>query len=936
MSFWIAIVRRAVFAALLIIPGVPLWAAAVNPPVRETLLPNGLKVITKEIHAAPVVSVWTYYRVGSRNERPGITGISHLIEHMMFKGTTTLKRGDIDRLTALAGGKNNAFTDSDYTAYYFAMPSEAAAPAGRPGLETVLRIEADRMRHCAMDPQELAHEKQVVLSELDGDENNPLNRLDEATRAAAYTTHPYHWPVIGWKCDVQAITRGDVLDYYRTYYQPNNAIIVLVGDFDTAKALDRVREHFGAIPRGPEPPKVVSVEPEQQGERRVAVKGEGRAVYFEGMYHIPGTSDRDMFALGVLDSLLTVGQSSRLYRALVNAGLATEVSSSFSQQRDPGWETLFATCSENADRGKFERALDAAIADVQEKLASPAELAKAIRQTITQTVFAMDGVSDQGALLGSYEIVNHWNYLLTLNQQVERVTAQDVRAVARKYLTAGNRTIGWFVPTKITREAPAPARPKPGPIQRKIGGGMEYGSDGALGKRLLPRHRINPSLQHSIAPLLHHSTTPLLGLPLAALAPRATRTVLPNGMVLLLQENHANPTAAVAVNVDAGAVFDPPKRPGLAVLTAAMLNRGTATRSAAKFHEDLDALGAELAFNATMDGMTVAGRCLSSDLPKLVELVHDALCRPAFSSAGLSRLRAEQLTLLKEDSDSPYVLSMQELREALYPEDHPERHYLRGGEADVRAVTRSDLLAFYRKHYRPDTTMLAVVGDFDAARVAAQIQSLFSPWQATGPKPALQLPPIPALRREATGKPVRLPISDKAEAIVIMGARGVDVRAPDYFAALTANHILGGGELLNSRLLASLREKQGLTYSVSTEFRGSRGERPWTLVMQNNPKDVDTAVRGVRAELERIRTAPPTDDELDQARATLVGGMLLTMETNAGIADTLCDLELYGLGQDWIARSVEAIWKVTPADVLAAARKYLPAPDKLITVIAAP
>jgi zinc protease len=441
-----------------------------------------------------------------------------------------------------------------------------------------------------------------------------------------------------------------------------------------------------------------------------------------------------------------------------------------------------------------------------------------------------------------------------------------------------------------------------------------------LGKKLAARQRTNTALS----------------LPLAALAPRAVRTVLPNGLVLLLQANHANPTAAIAVNVDAGAAFDPPKRPGLAVLTAAMLARGTATRSAARFHEDLDTLGAELVFNATMDGASVGGRCLSRDLPKLLELVRDALCRPAFAPAELSRLRAEQLIALKEDADSPYILSLQELREALYPEGHPERHYLRGGETDIKAATRSDLFAFYRRHYRPDTTTLAVVGDFDAAQVAAQLQSLFGSWQASGPRPKLELPLIPSLRPEATGHPIRLPVSDKAEAIVLMGARGVTVTAPDYFAATTANHILGGGELLNSRLLASLREKQGLTYSVSTEFRGSRAERPWTLAMQNDPKDVETAIRGVRAELERMRTAPPTDDELDQACATLVGGLLLAMETNGGIAGTLCDLELYGLGQDWIARAVESLWKVTPADVLAAARKYLPAPDKVITVIASP
>ncbi|MBM3890132.1 MAG: insulinase family protein, partial [Verrucomicrobia bacterium] len=461
-------VTRALFIALAVLWLGWLPCAAADSAVRETTLPNGLKVITKEIHDSPVVSVWTYYRAGSRNERPGITGISHLIEHMMFKGTPTLKRGETDRLTALAGGKNNAFTDTDYTAYYFALPSESAAPQGRAGLETVLRIEADRMRNCLMDPKELAHETQVVLSELEGNENSPLNRLDQAVKAAAFAVHPYHWPVIGWKCDVQAITRSDVLNYYRTYYAPNNAFLVLVGDFDTARTLGLVRELFGAIPRGVEPPKVASPEPEQEGERRVMVKGEGGAVYFEALYRVPATPHPDMHPLGVLDSLLTVGRSSRLYRALVASGLATEIVSSFSQQKDPGWDTIFATCPVNVDRQKFERALDAAIGELQDHLVSPAELAKARRQTITQTVFAMDGVSDQGMLLGVYEIVANWPYLLTMNQHTERVTAQQIRAAARKYLTPDNRTIGWFVPTKVTKEAPA-VRGKPGPISRRIG-----------------------------------------------------------------------------------------------------------------------------------------------------------------------------------------------------------------------------------------------------------------------------------------------------------------------------------------------------------------------------------------------------------------------------------------------------------------------------------
>lgn len=874
--------------------------------VRETVLPNGLKVLTKEIHAAPVVSVWTYYRAGSRNERPGITGISHQIEHMMFKGTATFKPGEIDRLTALAGGKNNAFTDTDYTSYYFAMPSDAAAPPRHSGLDTALRIEADRMRNCAMDPQELAREKQVVLSELEGNENNPFNRLDQAAKAAAFTAHPYRWPVIGWKGDVKGYTRDAVMSYYRTHYQPDNAVLIIVGDFETGEVLARVRELFGPIPRGPEPPAAGPREPEQDMERRVALKGESSAAYFTALYRIPQTSHADMYALGVLDSALTVGKSSRLHRALADAGLATDQTSELAQQADPGWQAFYATCPGDVDRAKFERAFDAAIAGVRQKLLSPAELAKAKRLSNTQVIFAMDGVSEQGALLGAYEIVAGWRYLTTLTQRTDAVTAEQVREVARKYLAPDNRTLGWFTPTKITPEKPAPIA-KPGPIRRK------------LGPISTPQRR--PSRAGGLAAL-------------AALTPQAARVVLPNGLVLLLQENHANPTVALRGVVDAGGVFDPPDKPGLANLVAATLGRGTAMRSEARFQEELDTLGAELTFDTSMDGVLVDGKCLSRDLPKLLALAQDALCRPAFGPREFGRVRSEQQVLLQEDEDSPYRVAMMDLREALYPKGHPERHYARGTEESLGAITRGDALKFYREHYRPDATALALVGDFNATEARALVEKRFGSWKAAGPRPRVALADLPAPDAELTRAPLRLPINEKAESIVVMGARGVKTKAPDYFAALAANHILGGGELLNSRLLTALREKRGLTYSVSSSFSASRGERPWMLSMQNNPKNVGAAIAGVLAELERIRSAPPTEDELEQARAALVGDLLLGMETNGGIGDTLRDMEFYGLGLDWLQRAVGRIRALTPADVLAAARTYLPAPDRVITVIA--
>jgi zinc protease len=635
------------------------------------------------------------------------------------------------------------------------------------------------------------------------------------------------------------------------------------------------------------------------------IKGVSGAAYFMALYHIPEASHKDLYPLSVLDSALTVGDSSRLHRALVDGGLADGQTSELAQQMDPAWHAFYATCPGKMDRARFERVFDAAIATVQRKLLSPAELAKAKRLSKTQVIFAMDGASAQGEYLGAYDIVADWRYLTTLIQQTDAVTAEQVRDVARKYLTADNRTIGWFTPTRVTKEKPAPLT-KRGPIRRKPGAGSGLPGRVAQTNRLFA---------------------------VASLAPRAERLVLPNGMVLLLQENHANPTVTLCGAVDAGAIFDPRKKPGLANLVAAMLGRGTATRPKPNFREELDTLGAELTFGTAMGGMFFDGKCLSPDLPKLLELAQDALCRPVFELGEFARVRKEQLSALEEVDNVPLELAMGELRNALYPSSHAERHYVGGTEQSLRAVTRGDVLKFYREHYRPDSTLLALLGDFDAAEVKARVERLFGHWTSVGPRPRVELADIPEPDPEFTRTPLRLLTTKLTESIVVMGARGVKILAPDYFAALAANHILGGGGLVNSRLMTALREKRGLTYSVSSSFSVSRNERPWTLSMQCNPKDVDAAIAAVQVELKRIRSEPPTEDEMEQARAVLVGELLLGMETTGGIGDSLRSIEFYGLGMDWLQRAVARIRALTPADVLEAAQNYLPIPDDVITVI---
>ena len=297
-------------------------------PVQKLTLSNGLTILTREVHDAPVATFWTWYRVGGRNEVSGTTGISHWVEHMMFKGTPTLGKGEIFRSVSKNGGTLNGFTWIDFTTYFETLPSDR--------LDLALRIESDRMVNSIFDPDEVASERTVIIAEREGDENYPTFHLDEEVNAAAFKVHPYGQGVIGWKCDLQAITREDLYAHYRTHYAPNNAVIVAVGDFQTDALLGRIEELFGPIPAGPPITPVRSIEPPQEGERRVTVRRPGPTRYFTAAYHAPAATHPDVFPLFVLDAILSgakpmglfggqntsMGRSSRLYRLLVETAAA--------------------------------------------------------------------------------------------------------------------------------------------------------------------------------------------------------------------------------------------------------------------------------------------------------------------------------------------------------------------------------------------------------------------------------------------------------------------------------------------------------------------------------------------------------------------------------------------------------------------------------------
>ena len=418
--------------------------------IRKTVLDNGLTVVLREMHHAPVASFWVWYRVGSRNERAGTTGISHWVEHMLFKGTPTYPQGEFDKAVSREGGMFNGMTWIDFTTYFETLPSDR--------IDLALRVESDRMSNAVFDPEETELERTVIISERQGNENNPGFLLGEALQAAAFQAHSYHHPVIGWQSDLESMTRDQLYEHYRTFYAPNNAIVAVAGDFETEAMLARIQELFGPIPAGPALPAFTATEPRQRGERRVTVEGPGTTPYLEIAYRAPNATHPDYHALVILDTILggakgmslwgggTSNRSSRLYKALVETELASDADCAISSTIDPYLFSFSATVRQERTLAEVEAAMLAEVQKVIDEPVSEAELQKAIKQTKAQFAYSSESVTDQGYWLGFSEIVSDINWFEQFLDRIEAVTVEDVQRVAQTYLKPSQRTVGWYVP----------------------------------------------------------------------------------------------------------------------------------------------------------------------------------------------------------------------------------------------------------------------------------------------------------------------------------------------------------------------------------------------------------------------------------------------------------------------------------------------------------
>jgi len=872
-------------------------AAAVYEGIRVETLPNGLRVFLKPIPGSPTVSTMMAYKVGSSDEELDATGLSHYLEHLMFKGTEKLMPGDIDRLTQRAGGRNNAYTSEDMTVYHFDFAADQ--------WETGLNIEADRMRNLRIDAKhEFEQEKGAVISELQMNEDQPYDlEYKEILPLLFGKTTPYGHPVIGEREHVRGATATIIKGHYDRWYYPNNASLIVCGGFDEAKALAKIKELFGKIPKGDLP----SRKPTPQAEPRSQPVKKEMPSKFDVPRMIMGFNTvrqghPDFYALEVAQAVLSSGRTSRLYKKLVEeTNVASEIACGQNAGRYPGWFAVQMELLKDQPRDKAELLVLDEFKKLANEPVSDAELKRVQRAMLSGAVFGREGAHELADSIARGVTVNDLDYLKNYLVRINAVTTADVQAVAKKYLDANKRVVVWSVPGPARGGAEKPPAEKGGfPTALRGHGGRGHAT-------LTARAAEGGGSAFSL---------------------KGTKRVqLPNGLTLLLLENHRLPIVTVEAYVRNVRLTEPANMAGVASLVGSLLDEGTATRKGPEIAATIEDVGGSLSFGAS--GGSV--RVLAPDRTLGLELLIDCLTRPSFPSDALERKRAQTLSAIDDAEKRADSQAQRKFSETIYGPNHPMGRPAMGKRPIVEKLTGHDCRSFHAARYLPNLTVMAIVGDFDSQKVIDEVTRLTAHWKSQTPI-APQLPPV---EKPADFKQTVLTMPQAEQLYFFLGHPGIRRDNPDYYKLLVMDNVLGTGPGFTDRLSARLRDREGLAYSVSAAITSTAAEQPgtFTCYISTFPDKFAAVKDGFLIELRRIRETPPTVEEVEDAKKYLLGSVAFRFTTNDAVASQLLLVERFHLGFGYLDDYKSAVAGVTPADVQAVARKYID-PEHMVLVAA--
>jgi zinc protease len=896
----------------------PLWADDAKPDpnakliatlneqfktLRVEKLDNGLTAYLLPIPSAPIVTTMMAYKVGACDEEKDQTGLSHYLEHLLFKGTDKLMPGDIDRATQRNGGRNNAYTTEDMTVYHFDFASDRWQQA--------LEIEAARMRGTKIDEKhEFQQEKGAVISELKGGEDQPWDLEYKAILPLLYPKDdPYSHPVIGEEKHVRGATAEIIKRYYDQWYHPNNASLIIVGGFDPDTAMTNVKKLFGSIPKADLPKRKapVSAPPRTAPVRKEFTSKFDVARMMIG-YNTVRVGEPEDYVLDVIDDLLSNGRTSRLYKRLVEGDeLANGVSTQNNAGRHPGWFAVNVEVLKGKDRLKAEKAVFDEIAKLVEKQITAEELKRVQRRMLAAFLFDKESVHEFADLLSRGVIYQDVDYVKTYLDRLLKVTPADVQRVCKQLLDPNKAVIVWSVPTDD---------PKPAVEEKKE---KQAGLPGDSGERA----------KAALAAISRQTrqNQPTAG-PSAIDLSKAKRVVLKNGMVLLLLENRRLPIVVADVYMKGVRLREPADKHGVMALLSDMLEEGTDKHTGQQIAEIIEATGGALSVSASGGSVKV----LTPDTDTGLGLLFECLIRSNFPKEALERRRAQLLSVIADIETQPQNRARQNLNAAVYG-DHPFARSAYGSKKIVEKLTADDLKAFHAAAIAPNFAIMAVVGDFDSAEMEKKIETLTADWKPVN-SVVVDTPAPPK-----DGKPGEIITTDPtaAQTHVYIGHLGVKRDDPDYYALLVMDNVLGVGPGFTDRLSSTLRDRQGLAYTVNASISSTATEQPGQFVGYIGTfADKYSWVReGFLKEVVRIRDEKATEQEVEDAKKYLLGSLPFLLTTNQSVAGLLVAAERYQLGLNYLDQYREKVAAVTVADVQRVAKKHLD-PKKLTISVVGP
>ncbi|MFN0141103.1 MAG: M16 family metallopeptidase [Pyrinomonadaceae bacterium] len=866
-----------------------------NINVKEYRLKNGLRVLLHSDRSTPIVTVGTWYHVGSKNEVAGRTGFAHLFEHMMFQGSGNY---DSDYFTPLqeAGGNVNGTTNPDRTWYFETMPSNF--------LELALFMEADRLANLlpAMTQEKLDNQRDVV-------KNERRQRVDNQAYGAAFEKigeimfpkpHPYNWTTIGSLEDLQAASMDDVKAFFRQYYTPNNTILVVSGDFDEKSAKQWIEKYFGPIPKGADITRPNPAQPKLASAIRTSV--DDPLAPFPRRYmvwHSVRQYHADQAALDILSNILSSGRGSRLQSNLLyGKEMVSNVFGFNNASEIAGVFQIQATARPGKSLDDIEREIIAEIDKIRREPPTDAEMARAKNSIESQTIFGLQTILGKAGQLTSYAgYVGKPNYFQADLDGYAKVTAADVSRVANTYLTANNLVLTYNP-------------------QRAAGAGNTRAANAPTSVKSEKKDQAKIDAQ--AAKLPKGGPDPRLSLP------PIEKTKLSNGLEVWMVEQRELPIVAMNLVLKTGQVNEPDGKTGVAGMTTSLIDDGTKKRSAVEIANELQSIGANMGAGGSWDATTVSMQTLTKNLDKALDIYTDVIQNPTFPANELESLRARQMIGLRQQKSNPNAISNMVYNKVLYG-NHP---YGRNStEATLTAITREDVLNYYASTFKPNNGVLIVVGDYDRATMKSKLETAFSSWTA-GEVAAKSLPAAQQLG--STGIYI-VDRPNSAQSVVSVGQVGIDRANPDYFPVVVMNSILGGA--ITSRISMNLREDKGYTYGAGSGFQFRRGAGPFvaggdmqTAVTKESVWELMKELKGIRGDV------PVTQKELDYNKQSLIRRFPSGFETVGAMSNQLANLVVYGLPDTYFNDYIGKVNSVTLDDVNRVARQYLD-PSKMAIVI---